>query len=360
MKVAAFRCDVVEVPLAAPIKTAIHDIRAMGAVLLTLESDQGLVGEGYVFTINGKRIRALLEMLIGLQDLLVGRDPHFVEAIWQEVFVEINPIGHRGTAMAALSAIDTACWDLVGKAADLPLHRLFGAARDRIAAYASGGLWLSQSAEDCAREAEALVARGFRAVKLRLGSRRLADDLLRVRLVREAIGPDIDLLADANQSFTAKHAIRLGRELEAFDLVWLEEPVAYHDLRGHREVRQALSIPIATGETEYTRYGMKAIVEADAADVLMPDLQRIGGFSELRRAAAFAAAHDIPVSTHMFTEHSLCLAGSLANCLSVEHMPWTAPLLLEEPELVEGALMVPERPGTGFTFDRKAVARYAV
>ena len=132
----------------------------------------------------------------------------------------------------------------------------------------------------------------------------------------------------------------------------------YHDLKGHREIRQALAIPIATGETEYTRYGMKSIIEAAAADILMPDLQRIGGPTEFRRAGALAAAHDIPVSTHIFTEHSLSVAASLPNCISVEHMPWSAPILNEEMELLEGEILEPERPGTGFTFDRKADERF--
>lgn len=358
MKITGLRCDLVDVPLEKPIKTAIHDIRGIGCVLVTLETDQGVEGEGYVFTINGARLTALSEMVTGFADLVIGRDPHFVEAIWRDIYQASNPIGHKGAAIAALSAIDTALWDVVGKMAGMPLHRLFGACCDRVPTYASGGLWLSQTAEDCAREAADFVDRGFRAVKLRIGSPKIADDVLRARLVRDAIGPEIGLLVDANQSLTAKHAIRLGRAIEEFDLTWFEEPVPYNDLRGHREVRTALAIPIATGETEYTRYGMRDIIAAEAADILMPDLQRIGGLTEFRRAGALAAAYDIPVSSHIFTEHSLCVAASLPNCMSVEHMPWSAPILNEALEMVDGDLIIPERPGTGFTFDRAAVEKY--
>jgi L-alanine-DL-glutamate epimerase-like enolase superfamily enzyme len=180
----------------------------------------------------------------------------------------------------------------------------------------------------------------------------------RVRALRDAVGPDIELLADANQALEVKQAIRLGRELEAFDLSWLEEPVAYQDLRGCAEVRSALTTRIAAGETEYTRYGMRDILEAQAVDVLMPDLQRIGGFSEMRRACALAAAHDIPVSTHLFTEHSLCIAGAEPNCISVEHMPWFAPLFNESMEIRDGMIEIPDRPGTGFSFDPAAIRRF--
>lgn len=160
------------------------------------------------------------------------------------------------------------------------------------------------------------------------------------------------MLVDANQKFTPKEAIRLGRMLEQFEIAWFEEPVATHDVRGSAEVRTALDTTIASGETEYTRYGMKVLLDARACDVLMPDLQRIGGYTELRRATALAAAYDVPVSTHFFTEHSLAIAGSTSGCISVEHVDWFGPLFNESVELREGRVVLPDRPGTGFTFDR--------
>jgi L-alanine-DL-glutamate epimerase-like enolase superfamily enzyme len=358
MKITRANTRLVDVPLARPISTAIHQMRSVGCVLLELETDQGLVGESFVFTLNGVRLKALQEMLLGFTHRVEGRDPHFVAAIGQAMWNEMNPIGHKGFSIAALAAVDTACWDLVGKAAGQPLHRLFGACRDRSRAYASGGLWLSQTIDECVAEAAEFVAAGFRAMKIRIGMPRPGDDIARVRAVREAIGADIELLADANQAFGVKQAIRLGRELEAFDLGWLEEPVAYQDLRGCAEVRAALGMSIAAGESEYTRYGMRDILDARAVDVLMPDLQRIGGLSEMRRACALAAAYDIPVSTHLFTEHSLCIAGAESNCISVEHMPWGAPLFNEAMVISEGMIEIPDRPGTGFSFDQDAIRHF--
>jgi L-alanine-DL-glutamate epimerase-like enolase superfamily enzyme len=271
---------------------------------------------------------------------------------------EMNPIGHKGFPIAALAAIDTACWDLIGKAAEQPLHRLFGACRDRVRTYASGGLWLSQSIDECLAQAAEFTDAGFLAMKIRLGKPSIAEDVARVRALRDAVGPDIELLADANQACGVKQAIRLGRALEEFDLGWFEEPVAYQDLAGCAEVRRALMTPIAAGETEYTRYGMRAILDARAVDVLMPDLQRIGGLSEMRRACALAAARDVPVSTHLFTEHSLCIAGAEPNCVSVEHMPWFAPLFNESMAIRDGMIDIPQRPGSGFSFNPEAIRRY--
>ena len=358
MKITGFKTRLVEIPFERPIATAIHQMRSVGCVLLELETDQGLVGESYVFTLNGVRLKALHEMLQGFAHQVEGRAPHDVGAIGQAMWDEMNPIGHKGFPIAALTAIDTACWDLIGKAAEQPIHRLFGACRDRVNTYASGGLWLSQSIDECISEAATFIEAGFRAMKIRVGSPKIHQDIERVRALREAIGADIELLADANQAYTAKQAIRLGRELEAFELCWLEEPVPYQDLRACAEVRTALITPIAAGETEYTRYGMRDILDARAVDVLMPDLQRIGGLSEMRRACALAAAYDIPVSTHLFTEHSLCIAGAEPNCVSVEHMPWVAALFNESMEIRDGMIDIPDRPGTGFSFNSEAIRRF--
>ena len=230
--------------------------------------------------------------------------------------------------------------------------------RDRVATYASSGLWLNQSIDELTDEARSFLDQGFRAMKIRVGNPSIDDDVARVRALREAVGPHIELYADANQGLDVKHAIRLGRRLAEFDLAWLEEPVAANDLIGHAEVRRALDVPIASGETEYSRFGLQAMIEARAADVLMPDLQRIGGYSEFRKAAATASSSNLVVSSHFFTEYSLAMAGSLANCVSVEHVDWFAPLFNESVEIEDGRLVVPDRVGTGFTFDSAALAHF--
>lgn len=360
MKITALKTDLVDVPLARPIATAIHSIRSVGCVLVNLETDAGLVGQGYLFTINAVRLKSFHEMVKGFEHQVVGRDPHYVTGIGASIWSEINPTGYAGVTVSALSAIDTACWDLVGKAAERPLHQIFGACRDRIRTYASGGLWLSQTIDELVAEAQQFLQQGFRSMKVRVGLSDAATDFERVKAVRQAVGPHIELLTDANQALTPKQAIRLGRMIEELDVGWLEEPVSVHDLAGQAEVRRTLYIPIASGETEWTRYGIKNSIEARAADILMPDLQRIGGLTEMRRAAALAEAYNMPISTHIFTEHSLSIAGSAVNCISVEHMPWYAPLFNEKIEIVDGDIIIPERPGCGFTFNDAAIARYSL
>ncbi|MYD76156.1 MAG: mandelate racemase/muconate lactonizing enzyme family protein [Gammaproteobacteria bacterium] len=358
MKITGVHTRVVRIPLPRRIRTTIHDIASVGCVLLELRTDQGLVGESYVFTLNGIRIRVLREAVQGFAHLVEGRDPHCVNGITMSMWDEMNPVGHAGYPVAAMSAIDTACWDLVGKAADLPLHRIFGACRNRIRTYASGGLWLSDPIGVLERDAEDFLSQGFRAMKIRVGSARVEDDIRRVQAVRDVVGPDIELLADANQGLNVGQAVRLGRGLEALGVGWLEEPVSYLDLAGHAAVRSRTTIPVASGETEYTRFGMQRMLEAGAVDILMPDLQRIGGLSEFRRTAAIASVHHVPVSSHLFTEQSLCVAASEPNCMSVEHMPWFGVLFNESMSIRDGSIEVPDRPGLGFTFNQDAVKRY--
>lgn len=341
---------IVELRLPRPIGTSIHRMHSVGCVLVTIGTNDGLLGEGFAFTLNADRIRAFDETIRGLESFVIGQDPRNVEKVFTEIWSALNPTGHKGITVGALSTIDVALWDIIGKAAGMPLSKLFGGVRDRVDTYASSGLWLSDSVDDLLAESARFVEAGFEGMKIRIGSDRLETDVDRVRAVRDAVGPQIHLYVDANQGLTPKEAIRLGRRLEEFNLVWIEEPVQYNDLIGHAEVRAALDTPIASGETEYTRFGMQAILDARAVDVLMPDLQRIGGFSEFRRSAAIASTHHVAVSSHFFTEYSLSLAGSLANCTSVEHIDWFAPLFNEDVELDHGQLVIPDRPGTGFTF----------
>ena len=173
--------------------------------------------------------------------------------------------------------------------------------------------------------------------------------------VLEAIGPNIHLMADANQGQSEASAVRLGRLLEEYDLTWFEEPLPAWDLEGLARVAAALDTPVASGETEYTRYGFRRMLELRSADILMPDLQRVGGVSEFVRVGHMAESFDVLVSSHLFPETSVQVLGGLANAMFLEYMPWFSRLYREELVFEGGEAIVPERPGWGFTFDRDYV-----
>jgi L-alanine-DL-glutamate epimerase-like enolase superfamily enzyme len=356
MKVTRVETRCVTVKLDKPIGSALGQLHSFGCILVFVHCDSGVVGENLIFTLNARRTRVLQSMVEEMADLIIGRDAGHIAGFWARAWRDINFLGHKGVPVVGISALDGALWDALGKMSNLPLYRVLGGAQDRVPVYHSGGLWLSSSGKELVAEAERFAAAGFRAMKMRLGSPEPATDVARVRAVRTAIGPKIKLMADANQGLTENQAIRLGRALEEFDLTWFEEPLPAWDLDGLARVAAALDTPIASGETEYTRYGFRRMLELRSADILMPDLQRVGGVSEFIRVGHMAESYDIPVSSHLFPETSLQVLGALANTIYLEYMPWFSKLYNETIKFAEGQAIVPERPGWGFTFNQDYVS----
>ncbi len=337
-----------------PIGSALGQLHSFGCILVTVHAD-GLAGENILFTLNDRRTKVLRALIDEMADLVVGQDAGHIAGFWSRAWRDVNFMGHKGMPVMGISALDGALWDLAGKRAGLPLYRMLGGASARVPAYHSGGLWLDRSTDELVAEAARFKAAGFTAMKMRLSAGDPDWNIARVRAVREAIGPGIRLMADANQGLTENDAIRLGRRLEEFGLTWFEEPLPAWDVEGLARVAAALDTPIASGETDYTRYGFRRMIELRSADILMPDLQRVGGVTEFMRVGHLAEAHDLPVSSHLFPEQSLSVLGALANAHSLEYMPWFSELYCERLDFADGSAIVPERPGFGFTFDEDRI-----
>lgn len=359
MKITGVRPHTLSLPLRRPVKTSVHDIRTVDTVLAEMETDAGGVGTGFCFAFGPKRARALEALVEDLLPLYEGQDPTEPRALFERAWRSINFVGHAGISVMALSALDTACWDLAAQSAGLPLWKFVGGGRDRIPTYASSGLWLDYSVDELIAETRRFLAQGHRAMKMRLG-RSPREDLERVRRVREAVGPEIRLLADVNQGWDEATAIRVGRELEAFSLYWLEEPLPYENLEGCARVAAALTTPVATGETAYGSLGMRRHLEVRAADILMPDLQRMGGVTGFLKAATLCEGFHTPVSSHLFMEASGHLIAAAPNGLILEHMDWWQELFEEPLALVEGQVLLPGKPGIGLGLNRKALDRFRV
>jgi len=359
MKITALRTEVIHIPFNPPTVAAIFAIASADLVLTYLETDAGIVGEGLVLVFNQRRLAVVHEMVRSLEPLVVGLDPARGGSLNARAWRDLNFISYEGVSILGLAAVDMAMWDLRAKALDVNVAALLGAARSSVRTYASGGLWLSRGIDALQAEAAGFVKQGFRAVKMRLGKPKLAEDVARVEAVRDAIGPDIALMADANQQLSVSDAIRLGRMLEAFDLTWFEEPVICYDHAGEAAVAAALDTPIASGETVWTHRGVKRMLDARAADIIMPDLERMGGPTEFIKAGHLCEACNVPLSSHLFTEMSLPLLAAAVNCNWLEHMPWLEPLYGATIKLdAEGHAIVSERPGWGYAFDPEAVRRF--
>jgi L-alanine-DL-glutamate epimerase-like enolase superfamily enzyme len=279
-------------------------------------------------------------------------------------------MGRRGITVAGISAIDIALWDILGKSLDAPVWRLLGGRRhERMPAYASGG-W--KPADQIVGELRAFLdVGGFRAVKMRVGSGdgTLAHSVERVHRAREGLGPDVDIMCDAHGTYTVAEAKRFCRLVEDCNIAWFEEPVTADDKPGLAEVRAGTDIPIATGESEFTRFAFRDILALRAADILQPDLSIAGGITETMRIEALCAAHQVRFAAHIwggattFAAGLHCSAAATSSFIleySVGANPMLHGLAVEDFRVEDGHIEIPDRPGLGVTIDEDFVARHRV
>jgi L-alanine-DL-glutamate epimerase-like enolase superfamily enzyme len=257
--------------------------------------------------------------------------------------------------------VDIACWDLKGKAAGKSVCALLGDLRDRVPTYASGALMRQHPVDYLAKAGPRLVDMGFRQMKMQCGSEpTVAGSVERVRVMREVIGPDIDLMCDINQLWSVHQAIDVGTRIADYHLFWLEDPTAHDDYRGLARIADALVTPIAAGEYHYGIVPFRHLLEARSIDIVMIDLLRAGGITQWMKIAGMAEAFNLPVVSHLIPEVHVHLVAAIPNGLTVEYMPWTLRLYEEAPALEGGRLVVPKKPGLGLAFDQAAIKRYQV
>ena len=329
-------------------------------VTLELGTDDGITGVGVTF-FGGALTAALKAAVDGLAALMIGEDPSQTEAIAAKARRAAGSSGPGGIFTLALSAIDIACWDLRGKAAGRSVAALLGGLRDRVPTYASGALMRPHPIDYLAKAGPRLRDMGFRQMKMQCGSEpTIAASVERVRVMREAIGPDVDLMCDINQLWSVNHAIEVGRRIEPYHLFWLEDPTAHDDFAGLARIADNLTTPIAAGEYHYGIVPFRHLLEARSIDIVMIDLLRVGGITQWMKVAAMAEAFNLPVVSHLVPELHVHLIAAIANGLTVEYMPWTLWLWEEAPKLENGQLVVPPRPGLGLAFDQAALKRYQV
>lgn len=358
MKVTAIESLVLRVPTPKPIALEFPEHKL---VVATIQTDEGLSGLGYSLAFGGGGAEAIQVYLeTRLKPLLIGEDPLFVERLWDRMYRGDRGIKRQGVAAYALSALDIGLWDLAGKAAGLPLYKVWGAVSDRIPAYGSGG-WPKYSVDELVAEAQRYVAMGCRYYKMKIHHPDPRVNRQRVEAVKKAVGDGVRLMVDVNQKLDFLGNVRQAELLEDLDLVWYEEPVLADDLAACAEVAHAIRIPVATGENNYTRYEFRELCERRAARYLMPDVCRANGFSETLRIGHLAAAHQLAVSPHVVHELSLHVVGALSNGFLVEFIDWTPPdLFADMPRCEEGHFRIPERPGHGMALAPGAERKYRV
>ena len=329
-------------------------------VTLELGTDQGAVGLGLTF-FGGALTPALKAAVDELAQLTIGEDPTQVEAIAAKLRRAAGSSGPGGIFTLAHSAVDIACWDLKGKTTGQSVCALLGGLRDRVATYASGALMRPHPIDYLAKAGPRLRDMGFRQMKMQCGSEAtVAASVERVRVMRESIGPDIDLMCDINQLWSVNQAIEIGRRIEPYHLFWLEDPTTHDDYPGMARIADALTTPIAAGEYHYGIAPFRHLLEHRSIDIVMIDLLRVGGITQWMKVAGMAEAFNLPVVSHLVPEIHVHLVAAIPNGLTVEYMPWTLNLYEQTPPIEGGQLVVPKKPGLGLAFDQAAMKRYQV
>ena len=369
------RTHILEARLSQPFaySRAWYDTRT--AMVVEIETDQGLIGWGECYgpaPITAAVVKTMAPRLI-------GEDPLRTDFLWRTIYARLRDHGQKGVVIQGLSGIDIALWDIKGKHFGVPVYQLMGGpVRTEVNAYATG-LYRRKSGDPLkylAEEAAEYVADGFKAVKLKVGFG-VEEDAAVTRAVRDAIGPDVALMVDANHAYDAVSAIRLGRMIEAHDIGWFEEPVPPEDVAGYKAVKAALPIPIAGGECEFTRFGFRDLLVSRAIDIIQPDTCAAGGLSECKKIADMAEAFGVRYNPHVWgtgiaiaaslqllavlpshTPTSLAPVEPLLEFDRTEH-PIRRSLLMQPIEHSIGIVRVPDGPGLGIEVDRAALARFA-
>ena len=352
----AIRATGVEVPLKLPLGTSAGTLRSAALLLIDLETEEGVTGHSYLFCYLPAAAPAIAAMLGEVERSVKGERVAPAD-LWEKLARRFKLIGVQGIVRMAMSGFDVACWDALALAAGKPLVTLLGGAPRRVRAYNSNGLGL-MAPEAVADEAETLLEGGFRAVKLRLGYPTLAADLAAVRAARKRLPDSVELMVDFNQALSLAEALERGRAIDSEGLFWIEEPIRHDDFRGCAALAQALATPVQIGENFSLPEQMAEALAAKACDLVMPDLERIGGVTGWQRAASLAAERKLPMSSHLFPETSAHLLALTPTCHYLEYVDWASAILAEPLAIEDGAAVIPDRPGTGVSWDEKAVKRY--
>ena len=366
--ITAVEARTVRVPLDAPTGLSSRLVHDRFYTLVRVTGDDGVTGIGFCYPGHkaGELVSTSVRSL--LADVIVGQDAHRVEGIWRDAYQETLLHGRAGSVIRALSAVDIALWDRNARAAGLPLYKFLGAASvDRVPAYASGGYYLDGKGPDgLADEMRGYVDMGFSAVKMKIGRLSIAEDGERLAAAREAVGPEVLIMLDANNAWRdLPTAMRAMARWEPYDPYWIEEPFSPDDIDNHARLAERTPVLVATGEIEVGRWRHKELLDKQAAAILQTDAAVCGGITEFRRIAATADSYGVTMCPHWHHDVHTHAVAATPNADFVEYFVDGnvlnfRQLVDTQLEFEDGQLLLPDRPGMGFDFDEDAVERFAV
>src|SRR5438045_948777 len=355
-KIASLECGLYRIPLPVALSDSTHGlIRHFELVTATVRDGDDAEGVGYTYTVgrNGGAIHDTLAREIA--EIVAGQDADLIEHLWNRVWWALHYGGRGGPTVLALSALDIALWDLKAKRAGMPLWRLLGGNDPRVPCYA-GGIDLDLSVDALLRQTDDNLARGFRAIKLKVGRPSLREDVERVRAMRAHLGAEFPLMVDANMRWSVDEAIRAARALREFDPVWLEEPTSPDDVPGHVRIVREGGVPIAAGENLHTLAEFRQLIAAGGVTFPEPDVTSCGGVTTFMKVCHLAEAFNLPVTSHGAHDVTVHLLAAAPNRSYLEAHGFGLDRFIAAPLRLEaGAAVAPERPGPGIEFAWKAL-----
>lgn len=346
---------IVDIPVEQVRTDAVQAFIEQETVFVEVTTDDGAVGLGYSYTIGTGDTAVLALLRDHLLPRLIGQDTTLIEAIWTDLFASTRATTVGAITSLALSAIDTALWDLRCIRANAPLWRVAGGYRQSVPLYDTEGGWLHLSTEELVHGAKAAVAAGWGGIKVKVGKPTANEDYERLAAVRDAVGPNFDLMVDANQSMTLPEALRRVDAYAPIGLFWLEEPMPADDVSGHARLAKATTIPIAVGESMYSIAQFRDYLERGAASVVQVDVARIGGITPWLKVAHLAEAFNVDVCPHFLMELHVSLVAAIPNGRYVEHIPQLRSITTSEMAIENGHAVAPDTPGLGIPWDRDAM-----
>jgi len=332
----------------ASIADATHQISEISFIITRITLTSGVTGEAYLLSFHYSP-KAIAGALHDIGSLALGADASRPGEFVQHFNRETEYFGNAGIHRWACGSINIAMWDGWAKTLGQPVWKLFGTYRDRVPLYGSGG-WLTYSVPELLEEVSRYVKRGFRAVKIKVGSKDIETDIERLCKVREAVGTHIEIMMDANQGLDLSGALRLSAAARPLQIAWFEEPLPHTDFAGYQQLRQHAGISLAMGEREFDTVALRELIARNAIDLWQPDLLRLGSVEAWRDSAALAAANDIPVLPHYYKEYDVPLLMTVQKAFGAESFDWIDDLITSPVRMQDGFAYPSDDPGWGFSF----------
>lgn len=359
-KIAGVEVHLVETPVKGNFADSTRKVETIGYVVVLVKTTEGRTGLGITYhEVGGEAVRECIN--VDIAPRIIGRSPMETEALYDENFAYMRGVGRKGLAFCAYSAIDIALWDLKGQMLGFPLFRLLGGTRNVVPMYASGG-WTSYSVDELVDEAKRMVAQGYRKMKLKIGvegGKNPNEDVRRIRAVRDAVGPDIEIMLDANNAWTAATAVRFASKVRDLDIFLIEEPVFADDIPGLARFKQGTDVPVGTGEHEYTRFGVRDLILAGAVDIVQADVARCGGYTESLKIISLIQSWNLSYAPHGMEYMHMHLVAAHSCGLMLERLfmfeDVVNALFIDPPQPKNGMLTLPETPGLGMKVDMDSI-----